>query len=141
MKPLFVDTAGWMACADADDPDHARAAAARDRALLAGLHLLSTDYVADETLTLIRARLGLSAAIAWWRSANASPRLHWERIDAPRFDRAMAIFGRYRDKQYSFTDCTSFAVMAELGLGSALTTDRHFAQMGFTLLPGAKPKR
>lgn len=42
---------------------------------------------------------------------------------------------RYHDKGYSFTDCASFVVMKELGLGVALTTDRHFRQMGLRLLP------
>ena len=36
MKALFVDTAGWVACADASDPSHARCCDARDRALEAG---------------------------------------------------------------------------------------------------------
>lgn len=42
----------------------------------------------------------------------------------------------HRDKDYSFTDCTSFAVMRELRLREALTTDRHFRQAGFGVLPG-----
>jgi predicted nucleic acid-binding protein len=33
------------------------------------------------------------------------------------------------------TDCTSFVVMKELRLKDALTTDRHFRQMGFHTLP------
>lgn len=30
MKLLFVDIAGWMACADESDPAHPRAVAVRD---------------------------------------------------------------------------------------------------------------
>ena len=37
MKSLFVDTAGWMACADAGDPSHGPACEARDTALACGL--------------------------------------------------------------------------------------------------------
>lgn len=33
MKGLFVDTAGWMACADAADGAHHKSCAARDSAL------------------------------------------------------------------------------------------------------------
>ena len=40
-----------------------------------------------------------------------------------------------RDKAYSFTDCTSFVVMQELKLKTALTTDRHFRQMGMDIVP------
>jgi uncharacterized protein len=135
MKGLFVDTAGWVACGDAADPAHRRASAARDQWLEQGGLLVTTDYVADETLTLLRVRAGLKAAEAWWEQVAASSRLRWEFIDGTRADKARAIFFRYQDKEFSFTDCTSFAVMNELKLRQALTTDRHFAQMGFETKP------
>ena len=136
MKGFFVDTGGWMACADGADPAHRRACAGRDRALEDGLTLVTTDFVVDETLTLLRLRLGLTAAEAWWRQVDNSPRLRWERITVERFERARGLFFKYRDKAFSFTDCTSFVVMQELRLTRALTTDRHFRQMGFQVVPG-----
>ena len=135
MKFLFADTAGWMACADAADVKHSAAISARDNWLEAGGYLVTTDYIIDETLTLLRFRLGLDAAEDWWHIIAASARVRYERVDAERAERARAIFFRYRDKIFSFTDCTSFAVMRELRLGAALTTDRHFRQAGFELLP------
>lgn len=56
MKALFVDTAGWMAMADAVDSSHLAACAARDDRLLDGGVLVSTSYVMDEMLTLVRMR-------------------------------------------------------------------------------------
>ena len=141
MRAVFVDTAGWVACADAADPAHARSREARDAALEAGHTLVTTDFVVDETLTLIRFRLGLPAADAWWQQVDRSARLRWERIDASRFEKARHVFFQYRDKDFSFTDCTSFVIMRELRLTHALTTDRHFRQMGFQLLPGARAQR
>jgi predicted nucleic acid-binding protein len=135
MKGLFVDTAGWVACADAADPAHEQAAAVRDRWLEDGGMLVTTDYVADETLTLLRLRLGLGTAETWWQQVDGSPRLRWEYVSLGRADKARAFFFRYRDKQFSFTDCTSFVVMRELKLREALTTDHHFAQAGFLTLP------
>ncbi|MBI5054401.1 MAG: type II toxin-antitoxin system VapC family toxin, partial [Chloroflexi bacterium] len=41
----------------------------------------------------------------------------------------------YNDKQYSFTDCTSFVVMQKRKLRDAFTFDHHFEQMGFRLWP------
>lgn len=138
MKALFVDTAGWVACADSADPAHARCCAARDTALEAGQTLVTTDLVVDETLTLIRFRLGLGAAGAWWQQVDQSPRLRWERVGSDRFEKARHLFFQYRDKDFSFTDCTSFVVMRELRLTHAITTDRHFRQMGFQVLPGPR---
>jgi len=132
---LFVDTAGWMACADEADPAHRRALEARDSALKSGKVLVTTDYVIDETLTLIRLRLTLAAAEEWWTQLEGSSRLRWEWIGVARAEKARDVFFRYRDKRYSFTDCTSFVVMKELKLKEALTTDRHFRQMGFEVLP------
>ena len=135
MKALFVDTAGWMACADAADPDHEATRAARDEALEAGRVLVTTDYVVDETLTLIRMRLGLAAAEAWWEQVESSRRVRHESIDALRAEKARTLFFRHRDKRYSFTDCTSFVLMKELRLKQALTSDRHFRQAGFLVVP------
>lgn len=135
MNALFVDTSAWAACADAGDAAHAACVASRDQALAGGTLLVTTDYVVDETLTLLRMRLGLRAAHAWWHQISDSRRLRWERIDAGRFDRAMDWFTKQKDKSYSFTDCTSFAVMRELRIAKALATDRHFRQAGFAVVP------
>ena len=138
MRVLFVDTPGWIACADANDPAHARTVAARDQWLENRGLLITTDYIVDETLTLMRLRLGINAAETWWSQIEASSRLRWEYIGPERADTARAFFFRYRDKDFSFTDCTSFAVMRELKLREALTTDRHFSQMGFAVKPQGK---
>jgi len=92
--------------------------------------------VVDETLTLLRIRLGIDAAEAWWQQVDGSSRLRWEYVNPARADKARALFFRYRDKDFSFTDCTSFILMRELKLREALTTDRHFLQAGFAVKPG-----
>jgi len=138
VRGLFIDKAGWIACADGADPVHARCRAVRDEALEAGQTLVTTDFIVDETLTLLRIRLGLGAAETWWEQVDRSSRLRWERIDSDRFEKARLLFFQYRDKDFSFTDCTSFVIMREVRLTHALTTDRHFGQMGFQVLPGPR---
>jgi predicted nucleic acid-binding protein len=135
LKPTFVDTAGWMMLADASDPRHQAARAFRDEWLSTGGTLVSSDFVMDETLTLVRARLGIDAAERWWEQVDGSPRVLWEWIDANRAEKARAWFFRWRDKAFSFTDCTSFVVMKERRLRSALTSDRHFVLAGFEMVP------
>ena len=141
MNALFVDTSGWTACADAADPAHDRCREARDSALKAGRTLVTTDFVVDETLTLLRIRLGLDATERWWTQLDGSTRLRWERIDSDRFEKARLLFFQYRDKDFSFTDCTSFVVMRQTRLTHAIATDRHFRQAGFQTLPSARIRR
>jgi predicted nucleic acid-binding protein len=48
------------------------------------------------------------------------------------------IFEQYnKDKQWSFTDCTSYVVMKEQSITEVFTFDHHFSQMGFIRLPGS----
>ena len=135
MSLLFVDTAGWMACADGSDPSHCKTVAVRDSWLEGGGLFVTSDYVADETLTLLRIRLGIDAAEAWWQQVDGSSRVRWEYVSLARADKARGLFFRYRDKAFSFTDCTSFVLMRELKLREALTTDHHFLQAGFGIKP------
>jgi predicted nucleic acid-binding protein len=50
------------------------------------------------------------------------------------FDLGLDLYARRLDKEWSLTDCISFAVMKEHGLTQALTGDHHFEQAGFTIL-------
>jgi predicted nucleic acid-binding protein len=134
-RAVFVDTAGWMMLADRSDPWHRKSVQFRDDWLKRGGVLVSTDYVLDETLTLLRVRLGLDSAECWWGQVESSARLSWEWIDPMRAERARRWLFRWRDKPFSFTDCTSFVVMKERRLKTALTSDRHFRAAGFELAP------
>ena len=136
MKRLFVDTAGWMSMMDAKDPLHTDTVLARDLWMEEGGILVATDYVFDETLTLIRMRLGLDAAEKWWEMASASPRCSLEWMTPERVEKATTWFFGWKDQSFSFTDCTSFVIMKELQIEKVLTSDRHFAIAGFQMVPG-----
>ena len=49
---------------------------------------------------------------------------------------AWDVFRRFADKDWSFTDCTSYVVIARLGLTAAFSFDQHFRQFGtVTVVP------
>jgi predicted nucleic acid-binding protein len=52
---------------------------------------------------------------------------------------AWSLFVRHDRQGFSFTDCTSFAIMRELGLTDAFAFDDHFAQMGFRVWSPKRP--
>lgn len=60
MKSILVDTGAWYAYMDKDDPDHQLVADVLEEQYP---FLLTTDFIADETLTLLRYRSGSHAAI------------------------------------------------------------------------------
>jgi predicted nucleic acid-binding protein len=57
-------------------------------------------------------------------------------VDEDLFRAAFTYLQQRRDKRHSLTDCVSFVVMQQLGIADALAFDAHFAQAGFTRLPG-----
>ena len=48
-------------------------------------------------------------------------------------ENAWKIFLQYKDKDFSYTDCTSFAVMESLKIDTAFSFDKHFQIMRFHL--------
>jgi predicted nucleic acid-binding protein len=95
---------------------------------------VTTDYVVDETATLLQAR-GFSGLLPLFFDsvlASRACRLVWMDID--RFQRTRALFLAHRGRGGSFTDCLSFIVMKELRLREALTKDAHFEASGFKVL-------
>jgi predicted nucleic acid-binding protein len=130
----FVDTSGWYALIDRRDPSHYELAALTARLVKAGRRLVTTDYVVDEACTLAKARAGSLMAFRLLDLVRATAALDMEWVGAERFDRAERELRKYHDQPFSFTDCTSFVLMRELGITDAITTDAHFRVAGFQIL-------
>ena len=94
---------------------------------------MTSTYVVAELFTLVRMRVGHAAAV---RIGERLMQTRWCRIveigDDTR-EAAWQLFVRYHDHVFSFTDCTSFALMRTMSLQEAFTFDRDdFATAGFT---------
>lgn len=134
MERVFVDTSGWYAAADSRDRDHDAVARWLRRNTLV---LVTSDYVFDETVTLIRMELGHPAAVRFGENVQTSAAVHLVSVRTEDREVAWGTFKKFEDQRLSFTDCTSFALMKRLGLIRVLGVDRHFALMGFTqVTPG-----
>ncbi len=138
---LVVDTWGWLALADDREPRHAEV-----RRLLAALWqsggaAVTTDYILDETFTLVFRRLPFAKARRFVSTIEEGERegsLQVERIVPERCAEAKRLRLRLRDKPLiSFTDITTMIVMQELRSLRIITADDHFRHVGFRfeLLP------
>lgn len=138
MNRIFVDTWAWYALADIRDQGHIVAQLANEELLDEEYTFVTTNFVLTETITLIRYHIGHTAAVQFWqqiRELIATGLIEYIYIDTMLEEVAWQIFERYHDQNFSFTDCTSFAVMRKAGLIEVFTGDDHFRIMGFQLKP------
>ncbi|HEV2394292.1 MAG TPA: type II toxin-antitoxin system VapC family toxin [Verrucomicrobiae bacterium] len=131
---VLIDTAGFLALWDASDEHHHRAVQLQSALARKKGRFLTTDYIVDETATLLLKRHSHAAAADFLKTVLGSRALRVEWIDADRFVTAAELFSRHDDKEWSFTDCVSFALMRELKIRDSFTTDHHFTQAGFNPL-------
>ncbi len=131
---VFVDTAGFLALWDSGDEHHRAALALQDQLRRKHRRFLTTEYIVDETVTLLLMRHSHAAAADFFETMEASEVIRLEWIGPDRFHAAGALFRKYGEKEWSFTDCVSFVVMHELRMREAFTTDRRFKQAGFVPL-------
>lgn len=130
---IFVDTSAWYALLDRKDRNHSLAVQFAEESRVP---FVTSTYVLDETVTLVRAHLGHAAAVRFGDRLWNEEISRLVRVSPEDELRAWTIFARYSDKAFSYTDCTSFALMERLHVDSAFAFDAHFAVYGrFVCLP------
>ena len=130
---IFTDTSAWYALADTSDAHHHAASQFVDAL---SIPLVTSTYILDETVTLLRMHMGHSVACHFGEKLRLEQIARLIRITEQDEQRAWEIFVRYHDKEFSFTDCTSFALMERLQIDTAFAFDTHFLQYGkFVVMP------
>jgi predicted nucleic acid-binding protein len=131
---LFVDTSGFYALLVERDDMHERAARILQQGELRRAKFVTTDYVLDETATLLVARGFGHLVEAFFQSTlhSAACAVEWTSSDV--FARAAAFMAKHIDQGWSFTDCVSFQLMKARRLREAITKDEHFEKAGFKAL-------
>ena len=143
---LFMDTWGWIAWRNRDDPWFEVVSRAAREAFDRGA-MTTTNFVVAEAITLVYSQRGGTRGERFLNAfldTLALPQIQVEEITADRFEKAIELRRRFRDKpKISFTDLTSMVVMRERGITDILTADRHFLKvnLGFRLVPGSCGKR
>jgi hypothetical protein len=135
---LFIDTSAFMALEDESDREHQRAVSYREemrRNETPFRALYTSNYVLDEVLTLLRLKLGHQAAVSFGDDLKSSKVVRVLPVTTEIEERAWQIFKKCGDKDFSFTDCTSFALMEKEAISTAFTFDNHFRQYELKVVP------
>ncbi len=131
---IFVDTSAWFAASVPSDPNYQ--AASRFLASTDSVLLITTDYVVDEYLTLLKARGQTRRVDVLGRQILEELVCQLEWVKPNDVYKAWTFFDSYRDKGWSFTDCVSRAVMERLQIAEAFAFDAHFREFGsVTVVP------
>lgn len=124
---IFGDTSAWFACVEPTDSNHALASGWMRQNRQS---LITTDYVVDETLTLLRMRGANRKAIALGQSFFSGAIAELYILTESDVSATWNCFQKFSDKGWSFTDCSSKVMMEKLQIKMAFAFDHHFQQFG-----------
>jgi len=128
---IFVDTGAWFASVVPSDINHAAATRwLRDNSD----RLITTDYIVDETLTLLRDRGQRLRAISIGNEFFNGTLATMHFLTEADIRQAWHLFHQFFDKDWSFTDCASKVVIDKFGLSHAFAFDQHFHQFGSVIV-------
>ncbi len=139
MRVVVVDASALVALGNKNDDQHRRAAnfwksVADENALL-----VVSDYVLDETYTLLMARgLSLDTIEKFHKLIESSieqgaMRLHM--MNKKLFDSAWLWFKKFFEQGASFTDCVVYEIGRDVKADCIFTFDDHFIKIGCTVKP------
>jgi predicted nucleic acid-binding protein len=133
---IFVDSSAWVALFDVSDKYNSYAINGLNQMLGSHLEFITSYYVFDETVTLLLKRNGQPQAVRYGKWVLSSENIKLLNVSEAIWQDAWEMFQSYEDKQWAFTDCTSFVLMRQHKLHWAFAFDHHFEQAGFQLWPG-----
>jgi len=130
---IFIDTGAFIGKYLSKDQYHAQAhkiwqVIADNKEIC-----FTSNFVLDETFTLLGRRAGYFFAEQRARNIYASKILNILRPDLKDELNALDFFNKFSDHKISFTDCISFALMKKQKITKVFTFDKHFEWAGFQL--------
>lgn len=93
--------------------------------------LLCTNHVLGETWTFLRRRAGHADAVRFLDAVEASNRVIPLHVEPDIEEEARQWLRRHDEREFSFVDAVSFAVMRNHQLSEALAFDGDFTAAGF----------
>ncbi len=135
MAEIFADTGHWIALQIPEDTLHDTALSLAETIPL-GSRIVTSELVLVEFLNYVSGRKPIERleSAKTWIGLHSNPLITIVPASDALLQRATAKFLKYKDKEWSLTDCASFIIMGERKIHDALTYDKHFEQAGFRAL-------
>jgi predicted nucleic acid-binding protein len=106
MNKVFVDTWAWYALTDAADSSHALAQQTNERLLDDKHTFVTTNFVLDEAITLIRYNMHHAATVRFRQMVQSlieDGLVELVRVDETHEEAAWDILEQYSDQDFSYT--------------------------------------
>ena len=132
---IFVDTGAFIGRYIAKDEHHRLSTSSWSVLEKSKERLFTSNFVLDETFTLLGRRAGYAFAAARARAILSSSAIMILRPTKYDEIEAVKLFEKYADQFVSYTDCISFVLMSSNKIERAFTFDSHFGMAGFTIIP------
>jgi predicted nucleic acid-binding protein len=130
---IFVDSSFWIALASRGDDHHEEALGLIQTIGTRG-PLVTSNHVRGETWTFLGRRHGHRVATAFLDRLDRTRRLGVLFVSEQLEHQALRWLRRHDEREYSFVDATSFALMKSLRIREALAFDGDFSAAGFVEL-------
>ena len=134
MRVYFADTSFWIALSSQRDQYHRRAVAWSRLVLRTKSTLVTTEAVLWEWLNAFSHASTRGLAAEGYRRCHEGSSVEVVSFEAELVHSAVELYRTRPDKNWSLTDCLSFAVMEQRQITEALTTDHHFEQAQYKAL-------
>ena len=132
---IYIDTGAFLSRHLAKDQYHRQSVAFWNVIGLKNESCITSNFVLDETFTLLGRRAGYAFTAQRARNIYASETLKVIRPDKDDELRAIDLFEKYAEHHLSFTDCISFVLMQTRKVKRVFTFDNHFQFLGFQIYP------
>ncbi len=137
---VFIDTSGWIALYHKKDKFHEKAIKINKELLDNNYYYITTNFIFDETITALLYKANHSLSVNFGERIQNTENVRIIYITREIENKSWELFKKYSDKEFSFTDCTSFVILQGLFEDKRVkevklfASDNHFCQMGYEIL-------
>jgi uncharacterized protein len=131
MNAVFADTSFYMALLNPRDRWHNAAITVSETFREP---VITSEYVLCELGSLMCQRSLRPLFLEFTTELESAPYVEIVPASHEYFEAGLKLFSQRLDKEWSLTDCISFALMHKYDVKEALASDHHFKQAGFQIL-------